>query len=223
LALLLFDSGLRWFRQWRSCKHGGFHKRLKASRKQAVSLLRFLLLSTCKLRRVLHRKQTIGGTLAISPLGPKSVNRLHCLTSAVASEPSATLYEQHGPRDPANNYDCQCFYGIDVPILPWTRLQYKLEPQQRRGCYQNARLKIVIDSFAFWITIFNRPPCPIKSESRNKCRYCDRRCDACQRDNFAERDPWANECESDCDKRNCCGLPAKSYSDPHLRFLRLKS
>jgi hypothetical protein len=147
---------------------------------------------------------------------------LHCLIGAVAGKPSAAPYQQQGPRNPADNHYCQPCCGIDVPIPPWACLPYKLEPQQTRGYYQNARLKIVIDPFASWTTFFNGAPCPIKPKSSNKRRYCDRRCDACQRDNFAERDPWANKCESDCGKRNCCGLPAKSYSGPHLRFLRLK-
>jgi hypothetical protein len=71
---------------------------------------------------------------------------LHCLIGPVAGEPSAAPYQRQGPGDPANNYDCQRCFGLNAPLPPWACLQYQMEPQQSRGCYQNARLKIVIDA-----------------------------------------------------------------------------
>src|ERR1700687_2145931 len=95
---------------------------------------------------------------------------MHCLIGPVAGEPSAAPYQQQGAGDPANNYDCQRYCGLNAPVPPWACLQYQMAPQQHRGCYQNARLKIVIDALAFWSTPFNRPACQIKSDSSNKRR-----------------------------------------------------
>jgi hypothetical protein len=148
---------------------------------------------------------------------------LHCLIGPVAGEPSAAPYQQQGAGDPANNYDCQRYCGLNAPVPPWACLQYQMAPQQPRGCYQNARLKIVIDALAFWSTPFNRPACQIKSDSSNKRRYCDRCCNACQRNNFTERDTWHDECENDCGKRNCSGLRAKSDRGAHPRFSQVEA
>ena len=66
------------------------------------------------------------------------------------------------PGGPANNYDCQRRSGLNAPVPPWACLQYQMEPQQPRGCCQNARLKIVIDAFALWTTIFQSTGLPNK-------------------------------------------------------------
>jgi len=46
----------------------------------------------------------------------------------------------------------------------------------------------MIDALASGNAFFNRPGRQIKSESSNKCRHCDRRRDACQRNEFTEQD-----------------------------------
>jgi hypothetical protein len=68
--------------------------------------------------------------------------------------------------------------------------------------YQNTCLKIIIDALASGSAFFNRRPGrQIKSESSNKCRHCDRRRDACQRNEFTEQDAGHQECENDDSKR----------------------
>ena len=88
---------------------------------------------------------------------------LHCLIGSIAGEPSTAPYQQQSPGDAANNYDCQRCSGLNASVPPWACLQYQMAPQQPRGCYQNACLKIVIDALALWSTFFNRPACQIKS------------------------------------------------------------
>jgi hypothetical protein len=172
------------------------------------------------------------GLYATSPLIPQyqtsdgagrmaasgQLRTLHCLIGPAVGESSAAPYQQQGPGDPANNYDCQCCSGLNAPVPPWACLQYEMEPQQSRRRYQNARLKTVIDAFALWRTFFNRPACQIKSASSNKRRYCDRCRNAWQRNNFTEGDARHDECENNCGKRNRSGLPAKSDRVAHPRF-----
>src|SRR5690242_20006455 len=59
----------------------------------------------------------------------------------------------------------------------------------------------MIDTLASGSAFFNRPGCQTKSESSNKCRHCDRRRDACQRNEFTEHDAGHQECENDDGKR----------------------
>src|ERR1700687_364763 len=64
---------------------------------------------------------------------------------------------------------------------------------------------------------------PNKVRFQQQASYCDRCCNACQRNNFTERDTWHDECENDCGKRNCSGLPPKSDRGAHPRFSQVEA
>ena len=197
-------------------------------------------LGTAPLMSALGQKQTSGHVQSMSALPPKAditecdrhvrfvrkadscaaakASLYTLLIGPVAGKPSGALYQHQGPRQPATSYNRQCRLWLNTPLPPRTRLQNHIEPQQTGGNYEDTGLKIMIDPLASGSPSFDQPTCQIEAESNNKGCYCDRCCDAYQRNDFTERDARHQERENNCGKRNGTGLPTNYDCNAHCPF-----